>query len=57
MCYFKLKKIKQSIDDIFDDIFDGVFTEATQRQEVAHNFGKFLKNACERIHFGNVAGV
>ena len=39
----KLKKIKQSIGDIFDDIFDSSFIEATYRQEIAHNFGKFLK--------------
>ena len=43
--------------DIFADIFDSIFIEATQRQEIAHNFGKFLKNKCERIDFSNVAGA
>ena len=51
------KKIKQSIGDVFDDIFDSIFIEATQRQETANNFGKIFKNICERIHFGNAAGV
>ena len=51
------KKIKQSISDIFDDIFDGIFIEATKRQKIAQNFGKFLKSTCERIHFSNVVSV
>ena len=46
MCEFKLKKIKQSIGDIFDDVFFRIFIEATQRQGIAHKFGKYLKNIC-----------
>ena len=57
MCQFKLKKIKQSIGDIFDDIFDSIFIQGTQRQEIVHNFGKFLRNTCERIHLSNIPGV
>ena len=34
-----------------------MFMQATKRQEIAHNFGNFLKNTCERIHFSNVVGV
>ena len=37
--------------------FDGIFIEATYRQEIAHNFGKSLKNTCERIHFSDVASL
>ena len=63
LCYIKdnsnwlNKKIKQSIGDILDDIFDSVFKEATYGKEIALNFGKYLENTCERIHFSNAAGV
>ena len=49
--------IKQWISDFFDDTFDSIFIETAYGQEIAHNFGKFLKNTCERIHFSNVAGI
>ena len=53
----KVKKTKHLIGYIFDDIFDIIFIKATYRQEIALNFGKFLKNTCERIHSSNAAGV
>ena len=39
-------------------IFLILFSQKLPRdKKIVHNFGKFLKNTCERIHFSNFAGV